>query len=72
MRYYKFCNYYTFEIVEVPSYEQRRQGRRYFYEEWKDFRFVGNDGGYLAKWDRHPVGRHRVNYQRGYKSKKNK
>lgn len=62
---YRFFNYSTGELVESTSYGWRRYSP--FFCEGEDFRFLGR-GEYLASWTCHPVGRRRVNFQRGYRA----
>lgn len=65
---YRFYNYSTGEIVDSTSYGWRRHSRRFLCE-GEDFRFLGN-GGCMVGWTHHPVGRRRVNFQRGYRAVK--
>ena len=70
---YKFYNYATGELVESTSYGWRKNSRRFFCED-DDFRFLGHSGymaewgGPMLKWTHPPVGRRRVNFQRGYRA----
>lgn len=66
MYYYRFYNYSTGELVESTSYGWRKNGRRFFCED-DDFRFLGH-GRHLVGLTHHPVGRRRVNFQRGYQA----